>query len=104
VSATTFIDTLFVVALINQRDQYHGRAAELAASHDGQQFLITDAVLLEIGNALARKYRQEAAEVVEDFLCSGDVEVVSCAVPGGFEVAHFLIPTRPCAGGYRFGD
>ena len=88
-SATTFIDTLFVVALINQRDQYHGRAAELAASHDGQQFLITDAVLLEIGNALARKYRQEAAEVVEDFLCSGDVEVVYLT-PALFQEAFAL--------------
>lgn len=88
-SATTFIDTLFVVALINQRDQYHGRAAELAASHDGQQFLTTDAVLLEIGNALARKYRQEAAEVVEDFLCSGDVEVVYLT-PALFQEAFAL--------------
>ena len=88
-SATTFIDTLFVVALINQRDQYHGRAAELAASHDGQQFLITDAVLLEIGNALARKYSQEAAEVVEDFLCSGDVEVVYLT-PALFQEAFAL--------------
>ena len=71
----TFIDTLFVVALLNQRDQYHECAAELAARYEGRRFLITDAVLLEIGNALARKFRQQAAEVIEHFLSSADVEV-----------------------------
>lgn len=54
-SQKTFIDTLFVVALVNQRDQYHDHATELAVSYDGQPFLTTDAVLSEIGNALARK-------------------------------------------------
>jgi hypothetical protein len=72
----TFIDTLFVIALVNQRDQYHGQAAELAVSYEAQQFLTTDAVLLEIGNALARKYRRQAVEIIEDFLSSEDVELV----------------------------
>ncbi len=72
----TFIDTLFVVALVNHRDQYHDQAAELAVSYDGQPFLTTDAVLLEIGNALARKYRRQAVEIIEGFLSSEDVEVV----------------------------
>ncbi|NUQ65006.1 MAG: type II toxin-antitoxin system VapC family toxin [Pirellulales bacterium] len=75
-SRKTFIDTLFVVALINQRDQYHEQAAELAVSYEGQQFLTSDAVLLEIGNALARKYRRQAVEIIEGFLLSEDVEVV----------------------------
>jgi predicted nucleic acid-binding protein len=72
----TFIDTLFVVALLNQRDQHHERAAALADRYAGERFLITDAVLLEIGNALARNYRQQAAEVIQHFLTSEDVEVV----------------------------
>lgn len=75
-SERTFIDTLFVVALVNQRDQYHGRAMELADRFEGQPFLITDAVLLEIGNALARNYKEQAIEILEDFLTADDVQMV----------------------------
>ncbi len=88
-SAKTFIDTVFVVALINQRDQYHDRAGGLASSYEGRQFLITDVVLLEIGNALARKWRQQAVQVIEDFLTSEDVEVVRLT-PNLFEQAFAL--------------
>ena len=31
---------------------------------------MTDAVLLEIGNALARSYKQEAVEIIEQFLAA----------------------------------
>ena len=37
--------------------------------------LTTDAVLLEIGNALARGYKQEAIEVIEQFRASDEVEI-----------------------------
>lgn len=71
-----FVDTLFVVALINQRDQYHQRAAELADRLEGYPLLTTDAVLLEIGNALARGYKNEAVEIIEEFFASDEVEIV----------------------------
>jgi predicted nucleic acid-binding protein len=51
-----FIDTLFVIALINRRDQYHQQALDLAEQFEGAPLLVTDAVFLEIGNALARSY------------------------------------------------
>ncbi len=70
------VDTVFVIALINERDQYHERAFELSGRHDGELLLITDAVLMEIGNALARGFRSEAARVIEAFLSADDVEVV----------------------------
>lgn len=75
-SSRVFVDTLFVIALINKRDQYHERAAELADQLEGQPLLVTDAVLLEIGNALARNFRQEAIEVIEEFFASEEVEIV----------------------------
>jgi len=71
-----FLDTLFVIALLNQRDQYHERAAELAVRYEGKRFLTTDAILLEIGNALAKKYTQEAVDVITHLLTSEDIEVV----------------------------
>lgn len=72
----TFIDTLFVIALINERDQYHTQAVQLAALYEEQPLLITDAVLLEVGNALARGYKRQAIEVIEIFLSSAEVEIV----------------------------
>jgi len=62
-----FIDTSFVVALINERDQYHVQATELAALYERARFLITDIILLEIGNALATRYRHEAAAIIRTF-------------------------------------
>ena len=38
--------------------------------------LVTDAVLLEVGNALARSYKQEAIAIIEQFLIAEEVEVV----------------------------
>jgi predicted nucleic acid-binding protein len=72
-----FVDTAFVVALVNERDQHHSRAAELADSLDGFPLITTDAVLLEVGNALARNFKGQAAEVIEDFLTSEEVEIVT---------------------------
>ena len=72
----TFIDTLFVVALISQRDRYHEQATEMADLYEGQPLLTTEGVLLEIGNALARGYKAEAVEVIQGFLSSPDVQVV----------------------------
>jgi len=66
-----------VIALINQRDQYHQQALELADRFEGYPLLITDAVLLEIGNALVRNYKQQATELIEQFLAADEVEVIS---------------------------
>lgn len=75
-SQTTFIDTQFVVALVNERDQFHERATKFARQYVGQPLLTTDAVLLEIGNALARNFRQEAVGIIERFLSSENITIV----------------------------
>jgi predicted nucleic acid-binding protein len=74
--AQTFVDTLYVIALINERDQYHDRAVELAEALDGSPLLTTDAVLLEVGNALARGFKRAAAEAIETLLSAVEVSVV----------------------------
>ena len=88
-SNKVFIDTLFVVALINQRDAFHQKASELADEYEGEPLLTTDAVLLEIGNALARNFKQQAIEIIDDFLSSNDVEIVRLT-PQLFEHAYSL--------------
>lgn len=70
------IDTAFVLALINRRDQYHRQALELADKFEGHPLLVTDAVIPEISSALARSYKQEAIKIIEEFLTSEEVEVV----------------------------
>lgn len=90
----TFIDTLFVIALINRRDKYHAQADEMAELYDGQPLLTTDAILLEIGNAMARAFKPEAVQVIEDFLTSEDVEIVRLT-PELFERALALYKSRP---------
>ena len=54
-----------MIAVVNRKDQYHKEAARLADLYEGRTLVTTEAVLLEIGNALANNYKQAAAEVVE---------------------------------------
>ncbi len=69
------VDTAYVLALVNERDQYHDRAQELADLFEGHDLLITDAVLLEIGNALARGFKEQAIEIITYFIESEEVEI-----------------------------
>lgn len=74
------VDTSFIVALVNERDQYHERAIESADQYDGQSLVVTDGVLLEVANALARGYKAEAIQVIEDLLAAEDVEIVHMTI------------------------
>ncbi|MFO1424884.1 MAG: PIN domain-containing protein [Candidatus Competibacteraceae bacterium] len=71
-----FVDTLFIVALVNRRDQYHRQALDLADQYDEWPLLTTDAVLLEVGNALARNHKQEAVAIIERLLAAVEIEIV----------------------------
>jgi predicted nucleic acid-binding protein len=72
-----FVDTSFVLALINERDQYHDQAQRLSL-HFEKSFLVTTvAVLLEIGNAMAGGFRKEAHALISLLRNSNRVEVVA---------------------------
>ena len=71
-----FIDTSFSVALVNERDLDHDKALALSNLHNSSSLIITDCVLLEIGNSLARKNRTQAIAIINSFLTSKQVEVV----------------------------
>ena len=73
---TTLIDTSFVVAIVNRLDEFHEKALKLSVELDRQQMVVTDAVLLEIGNAFSRRYKQDCIVTVEGFLKSKEVEIV----------------------------
>jgi predicted nucleic acid-binding protein len=91
-----FIDTLFVITLINLRDQYHQQALDLAEQFEGAPLLVTDAVLLEIGNALARSYKQEAVEIIEQSLAAK--EVGSVCLSTGSHTPKSRVMARVTAG------
>jgi predicted nucleic acid-binding protein len=72
----TFVDTSFVIAVVNRKDQYNAEALKMSDLYDGELLVTTEAVLLEVGNALAKNFKAEAVAVIEDFLESEEVTVV----------------------------
>jgi predicted nucleic acid-binding protein len=71
-----FVDTSFIIALVNVRDQYHEQALAMADEYENKFLVVTDAVMLEVSNALSRRYKAEAIQIIEDFFESENVEVV----------------------------
>ena len=63
-----FLDTSFTIALSAITDQNHARAVELAEQIEAQNsyLVTTQAILLEIGNALSKqRYRTAAIQLLE---------------------------------------
>lgn len=89
-----FLDTSFVIALVNKSDQYHKLALQLTDRFERKKFVTTDAVLFEIGNALSKKFRQESVQIIEHFLGSDDVRVIHLH-PSLFRRAFELYKSHP---------
>lgn len=87
-----FVDTSFVLALINERDQYHDQAQKLSLKFEQAQLVTTVAVLLEIGNALSSGFKKEAHAVITLLRNSNRVEVVELDA-GIFENALAMYET-----------
>jgi uncharacterized protein len=73
--ADAFVDTSFVVALVNKNDQYQNQAIELASRFDKRPLVTTDAILLEVGNALARNFKTESIQIIEHFIASDEIQI-----------------------------
>lgn len=71
-----FVDTSFILALINERDQYHVQAEALSYKFEHSLLTTTDAVLLEVGNALAKDFREEAIAIIKALRNSKRIEAV----------------------------
>ena len=87
-----FLDTVFIVALVNEDDDLHEQALKLSAQYEGHPLVVTDAVLLEVGNALARNHKQAAVEIISGLLASDDVEIIHLT-PKLFQQAFALYGT-----------
>lgn len=71
-----FLDTSFIIALVNDKDTYFSKAQELSPIYIRNELITTDAILFEIGNALSKDFRTEAVEIIEVLRNSHKTEVV----------------------------
>ncbi|NUQ37413.1 MAG: type II toxin-antitoxin system VapC family toxin [Caldilineales bacterium] len=75
--APVFIDTGYVLALLNTGDEHHDRAT-MAAQQVKPPFITTEAVLTEIGNALSRvRWRALGYATIQDLRADSNIEVVT---------------------------
>jgi predicted nucleic acid-binding protein len=71
-----FLDTGYVIALINIKDQYHSAAVALADRYENFPVITTSAILLEIGNALTRNYKSEAQQILHHLLTDENTTII----------------------------
>ena len=74
-----FLDTSYAIALSASNDEHHQRAVKLAEQleADGTQLITTRAIILEIGNTLARaRYRNAAVELLDALEHDPKVEII----------------------------
>ncbi len=74
-----FVDTLYLVARLNPKDQWHKASVELDAQIKGRHLVTTETVLLELLNFLAEfppEMRRAAAQFTERALIGSVMEVI----------------------------
>jgi uncharacterized protein len=74
-----FLDTAFAIALISPKDAFHEKAKALSSQirQGGIHMLTTRAILIEIGNSLAKaNTRQAAIEMLESIEADDGITIV----------------------------
>lgn len=74
-----FLDTAYVIARTNTRDQWHARARrwEARLRRERRRLVTTEFILLEIGDGLAAvRLRHHAVGIIELLRTDADVEIV----------------------------
>lgn len=92
-----FLDTSYAIALSAGTDQHHDRALELADQLESTTtaLVTTRAVLVEIGNALARlRYRRAAIELLDAIEDDPVIEIVALT-ENLYDKAYKLYSSRP---------
>ncbi|MGB3207293.1 MAG: PIN domain-containing protein [Crinalium sp.] len=73
-----FLDTAFIQALLNSRDQYHSQAKKLLPRvKNADEVWITEAILIEVGNALSAFNRKAAVQFIQQCYQTSNIKVVS---------------------------
>jgi len=80
IDTTVFLDTGFAIALLSPRDTFHQSANRVAAEmkQHGVRVVTSDAVLLEIGAALAKiSYRPAAVKLIAALRTDPAVDIIA---------------------------
>jgi predicted nucleic acid-binding protein len=74
-----FLDASYAIALASESDEHHGKAIEISTviAEKAIPMITTRAVLLEIGNGLARRYRRAAIRLLDSIEDDEDIEVIT---------------------------
>jgi uncharacterized protein len=97
-----FLDTSFAIALSATTDQSHARAVDLADQLEkkGTRLVTTQAILLEIGNALSKqRYRIAAIQLLESLASDPNVLIwlngraTVLSTVGKHENGFYLLPS-----------
>lgn len=76
------LDTVFIQALLNKRDQFHSQArAFLPRVRTASEVWVTEAVLIEVANALSVLNRTGAAQFIRGCYRTPNMRVVSVDTP-----------------------
>jgi len=71
-----FLDTAFVLALLNRRDRHHEAARRwFSRLRRAGEVCTTEAILLEVGNSLARRNRREAITFIRSCYLAPNMHV-----------------------------
>ena len=95
--APFFLDTAFVVAQANARDQWHGSAARWEAWLTRQRWRLvtTEFILAEIGDTLSsRQFRAFADRIIDALVADPTIDIVP-ASSTLFAAARALFRARP---------
>lgn len=89
-----FIDTGYILAAVNTADKFHQRA-ETAAQRIKPPFVTTEAVLIEVGNALSKlRWRTLGIATLAKLRNAANIEIVPVESPL-LDEAIQLYSTRP---------
>ncbi len=73
-----FLDTAFIQALLNPRDDYHNQAKRLFPRiRSASEVWITEAIFVEVGNALSASNRNGAAQFIQQCYRTDNIRIVS---------------------------
>ena len=73
-----FLDTFFIQALLNRRDNFHAKAKALFPQVQViPEVWTTEAVLIEVGNALSSINREGAAKFIRNCYTTPNLKVIS---------------------------
>ena len=73
-----FLDTVFIQAILNPRDQYHISAIKiLPRVKNAQEVWITEAIFLEVGNALSTYNHQKVSAFIQQCYQTNNISIVN---------------------------